>query len=274
MREPISERQAYLDQVQRPVVGQRVEFASAGEGEVHSHRKDQLLYVIEGLIAVEVGRGVWTVPPRCAIWIPAGVEHFARPVGRVSIGNLYIEKDETRQGLFDCGILFVQPLLRELILRFVSDAHPCGQGDEREMRLASVLLDELEIAPLEPLRLPIPSDPRLRRLVDTLMAEPAIRLSLEEWGARVGASHRTLTRLFQRDTGMSFGQWRQQWHVSLALQRLAIGESVTNIAVDLGYESVSAFITMFRRMLGTTPARYLSAAFSDARNRCQLHCAH
>ncbi|MFK0382700.1 AraC family transcriptional regulator [Agrobacterium sp. NPDC090273] len=267
MREPFSDKQDYLDHVARPIVGQKVEFASTGEGDVHAHRKDQLLYVIEGLITVEVGQGVWTVPPRCAIWIPAGIEHSARPVGRVSIGNLYIEKDVSREGLLDCGILFVQPLLRELVLRFVNDTQSYTPGDEREMRLAAVLLDELEMAPLEPLRLPIPSDPRLKRLVDTLMAEPSIRLSLEEWGARVGASHRTLTRLFQRDTGMSFGQWRQQWHVSLALQRLSVGESVTNIAVDLGYESVSAFIAMFRRMLGTTPARYLSTAFAEPRNQ-------
>jgi AraC-like DNA-binding protein len=120
------------------------------------------------------------------------------------------------------------------------------------------LLDELQAAPLEPLRLPMPTDRRLRRLSETLMDDPALRFTIEEWGARVGASNRTLTRLFQRETGMSFGRWRQQLHIGLALQRLASGQSVTNIAFDLGYENTSAFIAMFRRMLGTTPARYFS----------------
>jgi AraC-like DNA-binding protein len=92
------------------------------------------------------------------------------------------------------------------------------------------------------------------------MDDPSLRFTIEEWGARVGASNRTLIRLFQRETGMSFGRWRQQLHIGLALQRLASGQSVTNIAFDLGYESTSAFIAMFRRMLGTTPARYFSEA--------------
>ncbi|EBY7415833.1 AraC family transcriptional regulator, partial [Salmonella enterica subsp. enterica serovar Alachua] len=164
-----------------------------------------------------------------------------------------------RECRLECGILFVQPLLREIILRFVNQT-PYPKGDPREERVAAVLMDELERAPAEPLRLPVPSDRRLMRLVDTLIDNPSIRLSLEEWGARVGASNRTLTRLFQRETGMSLGQWRQQLHVGLALQKLAEGKSVTNIALDLGYENASAFIAMFRRMLGTTPARYISEA--------------
>lgn len=247
----------YPDNVARPVMGLKVELAFAGELEPHTHRKDQLLYVIEGVITVEAAKGIWTVPPGCAIWIPGGTTHFARAAGQVLIGNLYINRQERRSRGLECGILFVQPLLRELIHRFLDETvYP--EGDLREERLASVLMDELERAPSEPLRLPVPSDRRLKRLVDILIDNPSIRLSLEEWGARVGASNRTLTRLFQRDTGMTFGRWRQQLHVGLALQRLAEGASVTNVALDLGYENASAFIVMFRRMLGTTPARYIN----------------
>lgn len=260
---PILPPHDYPDTIARPVVGLKVELAFAGETEPHKHRKDQLLYVIEGLITVEAERGVWTVPPQCAIWVPGGVMHFARATGQVSIGNLYVEPDECRGQRPDCGILFVQPLLRQLILRFVIEPHCYPEGDIRETRLASVLMDELERAPAEPLRLPMPSDRRLKRLVDMLMDDPSLRLNLEEWGARVGASNRTLTRLFHRETGMSFGRWRQQLHVGLALQRLADGESVTNTALDLGYESPSAFSAMFRRMLGTTPARYLTQTMSE-----------
>ncbi|MFK4822635.1 AraC family transcriptional regulator [Ochrobactrum quorumnocens] len=260
---PVLPSHDFPDTLARPVVGLKVELAFAGETEPHKHRKDQLLYVIEGLITVEAAQGVWTVPPQCAIWIPSGVPHFARATGQVSIGNLYVEPDESRGQRADCGILFVQPLLRELILRFVNEPHSSSDGNIREARLASVLMDELERAPVEPLRLPMPADRRLKRLADTLLDDPSLRLNLEEWGARVGASNRTLTRLFQRETGMSLGRWRQQLHVGLALQRLADGESVTNIAIDLGYESPSAFIAMFRRMLGTTPARYLTETATD-----------
>lgn len=250
----------YLDAIPRSIVGLTIELDFVGETTPHRHRKGQLLYVIDGLIIVEAAQGIWTVPPRCAIWIPGGVSHFGRATGRVSIRSLYIDAEKAENLRDECAIVFVQPLLRELILRLTSQ--PAFYPDEvgRETRLAPVVLDELRAAPLEPLRLPMPSDRRLRRLVETMLAEPSTRLTIEEWGARIGASIRTLTRLFHRETGMPFGRWRQQLHIGLALQKLAVGEPVLNIAIDLGYESPSAFIAMFRRALGTTPARY----FSDA----------
>ncbi|MDQ0469463.1 AraC family transcriptional regulator [Labrys wisconsinensis] len=251
------------DQVPRSVVGLTIELASIHEVDPHHHRKAQLLYVIGGVITVEAAGGIWTVPPHCAIWIPSGVAHVARSTGRIVIGSLYVEPALAGSLRDECGILFVQPLLRELLLRFMSGPSLYPEGGTREERLVRVLLDELEAAPLEPLHLPMPTDRRLRRLVETLVDDPSLRFTIKEWGARVGASNRTLTRLFQRETGMSFVRWRQQLHVGLALQRLATGQSVTNIAFDLSYESPSAFIAMFRRMLGTTPARYFTEAAPD-----------
>lgn len=246
------------DLVPRAVIGTMVELASIDELDAHRHRKAQLLYVLSGALTVETSNGVWTVPPHCAIWIPSDTPHTARSVSRVTVGNLYIEPSLAGPLSDDCGILFVQPLLRELLLRFIAGPLLYPEGDTRETRLVAVLLDELRAAPLEPLHLPMPKDRRLRRLVDTLIDDPSLRFTIEEWGARVGASNRTLTRLFQRETGMSFIRWRQQLHIGLTLQRLASGQSVTTIALDLGYESTSAFIAMFRRMLGTTPARYFA----------------
>lgn len=264
----------YPDVIARPVVGLKVELAFVGETEPHEHRKDQLLYVINGLITVKTANGMWTVPPNCAIWIPNHVKHYANATGQVLLGNLYIEPDVERSQQADCGILFIQPLLRELILRFVDHNHLLSTDPDREHRLASVLLDELKHAPVEPLRLPMPADQRLKRLVRAQMDEPSLKLNLDEWGARIGTSNRTLTRLFVRETGMSFGQWRQQLHIGLALQKLAEGEAVTNIAFDLGYESPSAFITMFKRMLGTTPARYLSAVITPKEDNLQDSIIH
>jgi AraC-like DNA-binding protein/mannose-6-phosphate isomerase-like protein (cupin superfamily) len=253
------------DTVPRAVVGLAIELDSLREAEPHSHRKAQLIYVVSGLITAEAAGGIWTVPPRCALWIPAGVAHVARTTGRIAVATLYVDPALAGPLRAQCGILFVQPLLRELIFRVIAGPPLYPEGDTREDRLVSVLIDELQAAALEPLHLPMPTERRLRRLVETLLDDPALRFTIEEWGARVGASNRTLARLFQRETGMSFVRWRQQLHVGLALQRLAAGQSVTNVALDLGYESPSAFIAMFRRMLGTTPARYFNeAAIAEA----------
>ncbi|WP_275791523.1 AraC family transcriptional regulator [Pararhizobium gei] len=249
------------DIVPSSVVGLTIELTAVGETEPHRHRKAQLLYVICGALTVEAAGGIWTVPPQCAVWLPAGVLHLARASGRIVMANLYIEPDLADFLGEDCGILFIRPLLREVILCFTSDPAFLVAEEGRRARLSAVLLDELRDAPLEPLRLPMPADRRLRRLADALLEDPSARLTIEEWGARIGASKRTLTRLFQRETGMSYGQWRQQLHVGLALQRLASGDAVTTIALDLGYESASSFITMFRRHAGASPARY----FGDGR---------
>lgn len=252
------------DVIPRAVVSLTIEGDLVGETEPHQHQKAQLIYVINGVVTVEAASGIWTVPPQCAVWIPAGVIHLARSTGHITIGSLYIEPGLAGSFLEECGIVFVPPLLRELLMRFISGPQLYPEGETREARLVSVLLDELQAAPVEPLHLPMPRDRRLRRLAETLIETPSLRFTTEEWGARVGASKRTLSRLFQRETGMSFIRWKQQLHVGLALQRLALGEAVTNIAIDLGYESPSGFIAMFRRMVGQTPVRYFSEAVSNS----------
>lgn len=250
-----------IDNVMRPVFRLTTDTTLTGETEPHQHDKAQLLYVVNGVLTVIAAGGIWTVPPNCALWIPGGVPHSGRASGRIRIGSLYIEPSLAPTLKDRCGILFVQPLLRELLQRFDAQGVPDGLAEDRRERLLAVLLDQLAAAPLEPIHLPLPTDRRLRRLTEAMLDNPDLHFTADEWGAKVGASNRTLSRLFQRETGMSFTQWRQQLHVGLALRRLAAGDFVTTIAGDLGYESVSAFIAMFRRMLGTTPARY----FTDPR---------
>ncbi|WP_343313498.1 helix-turn-helix transcriptional regulator [Brucella sp. BE17] len=256
-----------VDAIPRPVFSLITEATFVGETEPHRHQKAQLMYVISGVLTMQAADGIWTVPPHCALWIPSGVSHAGRMAGHIKIASLYIDPGLAAPLDQHCGIVFVQPFLRELILRFDSESSLLNMGHGREARLISVLLDELAAAPLEPIHLPMPNDRRLRRLTESMIENPALRFTIDEWGARVGASNRTLSRLFQRETGMSFVRWRQQLHIGLALQRLAQGEQVTNIAADLGYESVSAFISLFRRMLGTTPARYFGEAASGASER-------
>lgn len=245
-----------VDDIPRPVFSLITEATFVGETEPHHHKKAQLMYVISGVLTMQAAGGIWTVPPHCALWIPSGVSHAGRVAGHIKIASLYIDPALAAPLDQDCGILFVQPFLRELILRFDSESSLANMDRERETRLISVLLDELIAAPVEPIHLPMPNDRRLRRLTEAMIENPGLRFTIDEWGARVGASNRTLSRLFQRETSMSFVRWRQQLHIGLALQRLASGDLVTTIAGDLGYESVSAFITMFKRMLGKTPARY------------------
>src|SRR5262249_6727399 len=156
-----------------------------------------------------------------------------------------------------CCVVSVTPLLRELLVRSASLPLLYEAGGANS-RLVVVLLDELAAAQVEDLHLPMPTDARLRRIVDLMMASPADRRTINVWAKRAGLSQRTLERLISRETGMSFGRWRQRLSVVLAVKWLAGGASIKQVAADLGYESVPSFATMFRKALGTSPGRYMA----------------
>lgn len=248
------------DLVPRPVVGHGVNFVTGTAGlevKAHYHRKAQLIFVKRGVVKCEIQQGLWIVPPQCAIWVPGGTRHSAQGIGTISIFTLFVEPRSAPTMLNTCCAVSVSSLLNELILR-CAEFHALYPVRGRESRLVAVLLDELAAAPLERLYLPMPSETRLRKIADILAANPADRATVRQWASRIGTSERTLSRLVQHETGMSFGHWRQQFHVILALQWLSQGTSVQSVASELGYESASSFVFMFRKVMGSSPARYMA----------------
>ncbi|WP_257219352.1 AraC family transcriptional regulator [Janthinobacterium sp. BJB446] len=247
-----------VDGVLRPLLA--VGLASVpedAEQAPHQHRKGQLLYATRGVIHCEVESGVWIVPPQCAVWIPGGLMHAAQGVGEAECYCLFIEPAMAPALPAVCCTVAVSPLLRELIAKAtVFPTLTVLQGAQE--RLVLTLLDELAAAPVEDLHLPMPRDARLRCLASLLLAQPADKRTLAEWASRIGMSERSMTRQSLEEMGMSVGRWRRQLHVILALQRLAQGRSVKAVALELGYENTSGFVTMFRKAVGKPPARYLA----------------
>ncbi|MFT2794939.1 AraC family transcriptional regulator [Serratia sp. N21D137] len=223
----------------------------------HRHRKAQLIYTVRGMIRCEVENGLWLVPPQCALWMPSNVSHNARATSQSECYCLFVEQDAIPGLPQNCCTLTVSPLLRELLLQ-ASQFDILYPEEGPEDRIAQVLLDQLAAAPLENLHLPVSNDARIRQLTEQLLANPADKSTLGQWAQRIGMSERSLSRTLQQQMGMSFGHWRRQLHVMLALQRLTQGESVQTVALDLGYESASGFVTMFRKAVGKPPARYLA----------------
>jgi AraC-like DNA-binding protein len=119
-----------------------------------------------------------------------------------------------------------------------------------------LILDELAILPALPLSLPQPADPRLQRISLALQEDPSDASTVAHWSERLNLDQKTIQRLFRKETGMTFGQWRQQARLLLALERIAVGEKVIDIALELGYESPSAFTSMFKKQFGKTPSHF------------------
>ncbi len=215
----------------------------------------QILFASRGTLTVHTDEGFWVVPVHQAVWIPAGVRHATEVAGGVALRSLHLHPSVRVLLPPACQVVEISPLLRE-VLRRAMRLRTLDRRIAAERHLLDVLLDELTILPLTPLDLPLPRDPRGVRAAACIRAEPAARHTLAEVARASAASARTLERLFRAETGLPFGVWRQRARLLRALQRLAEGEAVAEVASAVGYESTSAFVAAFRRALGTTPGRY------------------
>jgi AraC-like DNA-binding protein len=225
---------------------------------LHFHDRDQLVYASQGVMSVVTRAGIWVVPTLRAVWIPAGVPHTITMFGRVAMRTLYLKPRLARALPRDCCVVNVSSLLRELIL-YACSVHALEKVVPRQRHLIDLITDQLEAIQMIPLQLPHLSDPRARRIAEILLADPANTQKLSLLCRGSGASKRTVERLFQDEVGMTFGKWRQQLRLMHAVRLLAEGAKVTHAALEAGYSTPSAFICMFKKVLGFTPALYFKA---------------
>ncbi|WP_392671880.1 AraC family transcriptional regulator [Streptomyces sp. LN785] len=237
-----------------PVAPTRTQLLATG-GEIDAHRHDdhQIVYAGRGVLAVTTGSGSWVAPGNRAIWVPAGTVHAHQAHGELELHLVGLPATDNPLGLDVPTVLAVRPLLRELIIAYTRT--PDADSPERT-RLRAVLLDQLRASPQQPMHLPAPAAPVLSALCGILQADPADNRTLAELGRHVGASDRTLSRLFRSDLGMTFPQWRTQLRLQHALVLLAEKEPVTAVAHRCGWSSASAFIDVFRRAFGHTPGSH------------------
>lgn len=239
----------------RAVVGIGNEYPASYELAQHQHRRAQLVYAASGVIAVSTPQGAWVAPPERAVWIPGDTPHAVRMVGAVQTRSVLIEPDACRSLSRACQVIGIAPLLRQLL--FAAATVPVDYDvDGRDGLVMRLLVAEIESAPLVPLAVPFPGHAALAQHCHSFLEHPRADDTIDHWAGALGMNRRRFTRLFRRETGMSFVQWRQQACLSAALPRLAAGDSVTAIALDLGYDSSANFSTMFKRVLGVPPSRY------------------
>jgi AraC-like DNA-binding protein/quercetin dioxygenase-like cupin family protein len=221
----------------------------------HYHDHDQIVYACQGVMTVETSQGVWVLPASRALWIPSGIPHAVRMAGEVSLRTLYLRPKLVRGLPRECTVVNISPLLKELIL-YACQFEALNKRMQARRHLIEVILDLLRSSQTLPLQLPRPVDPRAKCVADVLYSDPGSPVPTEEICTCAGASKRTIERLFRRDTGMTLGRWRQQLRLIHSMRLLAQGTKINSVALEAGYSSVSAFILMFKSVLGTTPGQY------------------
>ena len=238
-----------------PVVTKSTDYPAGHTIEPHHHARGQLVYAEHGVMMVAGDGGQWIVPPTRAIWMPPGVSHRIRCIGVVHMRSIYVRPDAAVHLPAQAQAVGVSGLLAELIRAAVRVPLPYA-ADSRDGRLMRLLLDELHALPVLPLHLPQPRDERLHRICTRLAERPDDTSTLADWAVALGVDAKTIQRLFARETGMTFGQWRQQARLLHGLERLALGDKVVDVALALGYDSPSAFAAMFKRQFGEPPGAF------------------
>lgn len=230
--------------------------------EEHQHPWGQLAYASKGIMKVDIPGANFIIPPQRALWLPKFTPHTVSTRFGLSFRSLYIDNRWALDLPKVTTSIEVNSLLRELILEVTrwQDDYTVGQT---KLRLIEVLIDQISEASHAPLSLTMPTDKRLTKITEKLSKEPACNISLEHWSHTVGATPRTINRIFQKQTQMGFIEWRQRLRLLYSLDRIERGEKIATIALDLGYESSSAFITMFKKHLGISPKKYFKEIEDD-----------
>lgn len=249
-------RLAWLDEAKGALLPFQSDYPGGYRVPDHQHRRSQFMQALSGVLLVVTPYGRWIVPPGHAMWVPGGVEHSVQMLGDVTMRSVYVEP-ASAPGLPETLTVFGVTALMEHLLLEALKLRDDRQVEGRDGYLVGLLLHEIANLPVRPLDLPMPADRRLLALCLEFVAQPSSRLVIDAWAKRAGMSRRNFTRSFLREIGVSLSAWRQQAILFAALPRLADGEAITSVALDLGYDSVPAFTTMFKRMLGASPRAYM-----------------
>jgi AraC-like DNA-binding protein len=245
-----------VDDTPRPVIAIGNDYPDGHRIAPHHHRRGQLISGATGLVVLSTAAGTWVMPPQRGMWIPPATEHHVRIVGAVGVQSLYVEPEAVAGMPSHCQVVGISSFMRSLMteaLNLPIEYELTG----RSWALMELIQHEMRQLPVLPLSLSFPSHGPLAALCRQFVEQPNIHETIDMWAKALGVSRRSFTRLFRRETGLSFVAWRQQACLLCAMPRLTAGEPVTTVALDLGYENPAAFTLMFSRAFGSPPLTYL-----------------
>jgi len=248
----------YTPSAERPVRVKARRMEHRMDIQAHHHDWGQVVFSVAGVVRVNTEVATFLVPPSRAVWIPPRLVHAVTAVEQCELCTLYLHRAPADEAAWaGSRVVEVSPLLRELVLQMARDEQAgTGAPLEREPWMARLVLDEIARARSLRLGVDLPRDKRLRRLCEAMLEDPLRHDGLDGWAAQVGASARTVSRLFRQELGSSYAQWRQQALLAQALRLAAHKKPVALIAAELGYASASAFSAMVTRTVGMPPSRF------------------
>lgn len=223
----------------------------------HVHETAQLTFAASGIVQVHTSEGRWLVPPQLAVWIPAGIPHHVEVLADADLWMVHFQPSAV--GDWGPGMLpdrafalRVTPLLRSLL----TAAFAAETGAKKAELVVRLMLHDLTETAHAPTFLPLPMTPAARRVADLALDDPRGECSVGELASRAATSVRTVSRLFRRETGLTFKAWRQRARIVHAMDRLARGETIARVSAGCGFASTAAFSCAFRQVTAMTPTSF------------------
>ncbi|PHM39471.1 putative transcriptional regulator [Xenorhabdus mauleonii] len=239
-----------------PVIGIAAEMGQHDSG-FHQHNMGQLLFTQRGCIKITLENQLSILPPTRVAWIPPKTRHRAEMRGSVGYRSIYLNTAETECISAQCEVLEATVLLQALLESIALSPFDANWHQGRGVHLLALFFDEIRKARREPTLLPLPVDRRLLNLSFEQLPPP-----LQILATYIGASEKTITRIFHRETGMNYQQWRQQWRLVKSIELLAQHKTLSYVAQEVGFTNDSAFVTFFRKAMGRPPREYMTSSIS------------
>ncbi len=225
---------------------------------LHTHDEAQLTYAASGMIQLHTDEGVWLVPPQLAAWVPAGVPHR---LDIMTDAELWMVQWQPSAIAAWAPLDFpdrafasrVTPLLHSLLAAAVEDEVTSIKAE----LLVRLILLELSAVTDAPTYLPMPSNPVAKRVAEVALIDHSNCMDVNELASRAATSVRTASRLFPMETGMTLKAWRQRARIVRAMEQLARGKAIAEVASDAGFSSTAAFSCAFRQVTATTPGAFI-----------------
>lgn len=237
-----------------PIIGVSLNYPARTLVDWHQHDVGQIVYAVFGTVSVMTDDCVALLPPTMALWVPPHCRHRLEFKAEAKMRTLYVLPDCGQTLGQECRVFHVMPLLRELIVTVAGDAFESSPVRLKDA-ITHLLFAAIESAPKKPLSLPIPSDPRVRAMIEFAMGDLSLVSNVAQWAELATASRKTVERIFKAETGLGLSDWLKQLKIMRAVMMLSDGMAVNLVAHELGYSTPSAFTQMFRSTLGVVPSK-------------------
>jgi AraC-like DNA-binding protein/quercetin dioxygenase-like cupin family protein len=227
----------------------------------HQHPWHQIAFPFEGILQTKVADSQFVIPHSGMLFIPANTRHESFVMTDTKFIGIYLNPKFTNDYPLKTKAISVTPFLRELILHISQCVANLEVSEQEISNLLAVLIDQISAGESYQMRLLLPSDRRLMIIFNALIADPKLKVKLSDWAKQVGASERTLSRLFTKELGMTFPLWRRHLRLVSSLNLLETTLSVQEIAFNVGYNTDSSFIYAFKKLFNQTPQQYRNSGF-------------